>query len=163
MRGSIRKRGRNSWEFRFEEGPRVEGKRRTRHVTFRGTGQEAQKELTRPLADADIGKLPDAARTTVAERIGAWLAGAHNVAPKTRERYAELAANQVLPHLGAVSVNKLKNDAIRAWHALGLQWGDLNLDAGTLRVERSVEETKAGLPLKPPKTRRSKRNLTLPP
>jgi integrase len=221
----------------------VDSKRRTRHVTFRGTRQEAQKELTRLLAEADVGQLPDAARATVAERISAWMAGAHNLAPRTRERYAELAANQVLPHLGTVPLNKLKSDTIRAWHArlledglsprtilhahrvlckalvgtqaraalnvdlplieeeeveilepaevmrvldllkdhwllpivslalatgmrrgelLGLQWGDVNLDAATLRVERSVEETKAGMRLKPPKTRRSKRNLMLP-
>jgi integrase len=37
------------------------------------------------------------------------------------------------------------------WTALGL------------RVERSVEETRAGLRLKPPKTKRGRRNLKLPP
>jgi integrase len=37
------------------------------------------------------------------------------------------------------------------------------LDAGTLRVERSIEETTAGLRLKPPKTKRGRRNITLPP
>jgi integrase len=40
--------------------------------------------------------------------------------------------------------------------------GDIDLDGGTLRVERSVEETKAGLRLKPPKTKRGRRNITLP-
>jgi integrase len=123
MRGSIRKRGRNSWELRFEEGPRINGKRRTRHVTMRGTRQDAQKELTRLLADADTGKLPDGARSTVAERIDAWLAGAHNVAPKTRERYGELANNQIIPHLGAVALNRIKSETIRAWHAKLLERG----------------------------------------
>jgi integrase len=32
---------------------------------------------------------------------------------------------------------------------LGLQWVDCNLDAGVLRVERSLEETAAGLRFKP--------------
>jgi integrase len=44
-----------------------------------------------------------------------------------------------------------------------LQWGDIDLDGGTLRVERSVEETKTGLRIKPPKTKRGRRNITLPP
>ena len=50
---------------------------------------------------------------------------------------------------------------MRRGELLGLQWGDVDLDAGTLRVERSVEETKAGLRLKPPKTKRGRRNITL--
>jgi integrase len=51
---------------------------------------------------------------------------------------------------------------LRRGELLGLQWGDIDLDVGTLRVERSVEETKAGLRLKPPKTKRGRRNITLP-
>lgn len=51
---------------------------------------------------------------------------------------------------------------MRRGELLALQWGDLDLDEGTLRVERSVEETKAGLRVKPPKTKRGRRNITLP-
>jgi integrase len=36
------------------------------------------------------------------------------------------------------------------------------LDASTLRVERSLEETNAGLRLKSPKTKRGRRNISLP-
>ena len=46
---------------------------------------------------------------------------------------------------------------------LALRWSDIDLDRGVLRVERSVEETKAGLRVKPPKTKRGRRNITLPP
>ena len=54
---------------------------------------------------------------------------------------------------------------MRRGELLGLQWGDIELDAAKpfLRVERSVEETKAGLRLKPPKSKRGRRNITLPP
>ena len=51
---------------------------------------------------------------------------------------------------------------MRRGELLGLQWGDIDLDAATLRVERSVEETKTGLRLKSPKTKRGRRNLKLP-
>ena len=51
---------------------------------------------------------------------------------------------------------------MRRGELLGLQWGDLDLDAGTVRVERSIEETKAGLRVKSPKTKRRRRNITLP-
>ena len=51
----------------------------------------------------------------------------------------------------------------RRGELLGLQWGDVDLEAGTLRIERSVEETKAGMRLKLPKTKRGRRNVALPP
>jgi integrase len=51
---------------------------------------------------------------------------------------------------------------MRRGELLALQWRDLDLDAGTVRVERSVEETKAGLRIKSPKTKRGRRNITLP-
>ena len=52
---------------------------------------------------------------------------------------------------------------MRRGELLGLLWGDVDLEAGALRVERSVEETKAGLRLKPPKTKSGRRNIALPP
>ena len=51
---------------------------------------------------------------------------------------------------------------MRRGELLGLQWGDIDLDADTLRVERSLEETNAGLRLKSPKTKSGRRNITLP-
>jgi integrase len=53
---------------------------------------------------------------------------------------------------------------MRRGELLGLQWGDVDLDAAKpfLRVDRSLEETKAGLRLKAPKTARGRRNITLP-
>jgi len=36
---------------------------------------------------------------------------------------------------------------MRRGELLGLQWGDINLDAAILQVSRSVEETRAGLRL----------------
>jgi integrase len=51
---------------------------------------------------------------------------------------------------------------MRRGEILGLQWGDVDLDGALLRVERSVEETKAGLRLKTPKTRNGRRAISLP-
>jgi integrase len=53
---------------------------------------------------------------------------------------------------------------MRRGEVLALQWRDVDLDAGTLRVERAVEETrKVGLRIKPPKSARAKRTIKLPP
>ena len=248
MRGSIRRRGANSFEIRFDL-ERVNGKRRSRSVAFRGTFKEAQKELSRLLAAADAGTLIDPSNMTVGEYLSAWLDSTLTQSPKTLERYRELAERQVAPHLGGIKMQKLTPEHIERWHAallseglsprtvghahrvlgaalrravengtlarnvaairkppaveqdeieiltpeqvtavldslkghslhpivslalatgvrrgelLALEWRDIDLDRGVLRVERSVEETKAGLRLKPPKTKRGRRNIGLP-
>ena len=201
------------------------------------------------LGEADAGTLPDPSNATVTQSIDVWLAGAPKGSAKTMERYGELAANQIKPHLGAHKLQKLRAEHVQQWHGvlidaglsprtvkhahkllvrvladavkngtlarnvaaihappkvedteieilepgqiadvlakleghtlfpivalalatgmrrgelLGLQWGDVDLDAATLCVERSLEETKSGLRLKPPKTKRGRRNLRLP-
>ena len=68
MRGSIRRRGANSFELRFEL-ERVDGKRRSRSVAFRGTFKAAQRELSRLLAAADAGTLTGPSSVTVAEYL----------------------------------------------------------------------------------------------
>jgi integrase len=52
---------------------------------------------------------------------------------------------------------------MRRGELLGLRWKDVELDAAMLRVEQSIEQTKAGgLRAKGPKTRYSKRAISLP-
>jgi len=68
--------------------------------------------------------------------------------------------NQTLPLHPLVMV--ALSTGLRRGELLGLQWGDIDLDKATLKVERSVEETKAGLRLKAPKTKNGRRTITLP-
>jgi integrase len=51
---------------------------------------------------------------------------------------------------------------LRRGEILGLKWADIDFDASLLRVERSLEQTKKGMALKPPKTARGARTITLP-
>lgn len=53
---------------------------------------------------------------------------------------------------------------MRRGEVLGLRWRDLDLaaDTATLTVNHTLEETKSGLKLKDPKSKRSRRNITLP-
>ena len=96
MRGSIRRRGANSFELRFEL-DRVGGKRRSRSVTFRGSFKAAQRELSRLLSAADAGTLIDPSNMTVGDYLSAWLDSATlTQSPKTLERYRELAENRLL-------------------------------------------------------------------
>jgi integrase len=52
---------------------------------------------------------------------------------------------------------------LRRGELLALRLSDVDLDNATVRVERSLEETKAGLRFKEPKTEHSKRTISLPP
>jgi integrase len=52
---------------------------------------------------------------------------------------------------------------MRRGELLALRWSDVNLDDGKLRVEQSLEQTKAGLRFKSPKTKHGRRTITIPP
>lgn len=266
-RGSIRRRGRNSWELKFDVGTDAGGKRKTRYVTVRGRRQDAQKELTRLLAEADAGTLPEPSKMTVREYIVAWLGVSPNddepfpppspgLSPKTAERYRQLAEQQIYPHIGGIVMQKLRPFKVAEWHEtllatggitgkplsartvghahrvlhralaravqnevlgrnvasavkppkvedeeveifeadevvsvlaklaghelgtianaalasgarrgelLALTWERLNVEAATMSIKRTLEQTGAGLRFKPPKTKRGFREITLPP
>ena len=123
MRGNITRRGKNSWRLKFDVGADEFGHRKTRYVTVKGKRQDAQRELTRVLAAADAGTLPEPSKVTVAEYVREWLDGTHDLSPKTAERYRELAEQQIIPHLGAVSLQRLKPAHVRAWHSTLIKGG----------------------------------------
>jgi integrase len=135
-RGSVRRRSGSSFELKFDDGTYANGKRRIRYINFKcTTKQEAQKELTRLLAERDRGTLPDANKTTVKEWLHSWLGDdpdpgtAKPVLPvgltslKTAERYRQLAKDQVNPHLGNVVLQKLRPPQVEEWHAALLARG----------------------------------------
>jgi integrase len=51
---------------------------------------------------------------------------------------------------------------MRRGEILGLRWQDIDLVSGLVSVRRSLQETKAGVSFKEPKSRRSRRPITLP-
>jgi integrase len=51
----------------------------------------------------------------------------------------------------------------RRGELLALRQRDFNPEARTIRIDRSLEQTKAGLRFKPPKTRNGKRTISIPP
>jgi integrase len=257
MRGNITRRGKASWRIKFDVGTDpITGKRLTRLVTVRGKRQDAERELTRLLNEADKGTLVDPTKMTVAEYLRTWLDGAHGLSPTTTDRYRDVIERQTIPIIGRIELQRLKPIHIRDWlsgmfksggrngrplsartvgHAhrllrgalqgavdveilarnvadipkppkaeageteiltadqiaavsealkghtiapivspaiatgmrrgelLGLQWGNVNLDGASLRVDRSLEQTRTGLRLKSPKTKHGRRTISLPP
>jgi integrase len=110
MSGHIRRRGERSWELKFDVGadPRT-GKRLTRYHSFKGTKRDAEAELVRLKAAANRGDYVDPVKTTLAEFLDKWETwAAAQVAGKTFERYRELLAHHVRPHLGAIRIQRLR-------------------------------------------------------
>jgi integrase len=98
--GGIDARGDNRWRLRY----RVNGKRYT--VSFRGTVSEAKRELRRLVRSGDENTHVAPSKITLAEWAAQWIAG-RQVNERTRERYAGLLRNQVLPRLGARRLQSL--------------------------------------------------------
>ena len=115
MRGNITRRGRLSWQIKFDV-PAQDGKRQQRYATVRGTYKDAQKELTKLLNAADEGTLPDPSSATIADYLRIWLNGPLGLSPKTLERYRELGERQIIPQLGATKLQKLKPEHVQQWH-----------------------------------------------
>jgi integrase len=63
----------------------------------------------------------------------------------------------------AVPVLLAVTTGLRRGELLGLRWQDVDLDGGKLAVRQSLEQTKAGLAFKQPKTQKGRRVVTLPP
>ena len=112
--GSIRERGKGSYEIQIELAGMNE--RRRRFATVRGTYEDAKRKLAELLKAANEGTLPDPCNATLAEYLRAWIDGSANVSPKTGERYGELIERQIVPHLGATKLQKLLPDHVQQWH-----------------------------------------------
>jgi integrase len=249
MKGSIIKRGKR-WciilDLKDERGLR----RRKWHSGFR-TRREAETRCAELISAMARGSYVEPAKITIVEHMQSRMAQwAGKLSPKTHERYSEILRDQIIPHLGAKPLQKLKVADIEAWHTalgaagystgtirtvhgilskalndavrhellpsnvaalqrpprvddeevsiiteeqiaglldklqnmpamrirviialfcglrrgelLALQWGDIDLDRKILRIERSLEQSRAGVRLKQPKTRAGRRTITLP-
>jgi integrase len=134
----VRERSPGSFEIRYE-GPRDRaGRRKALSATFRcATLDEAVRERRRLMAEVDAGKYVERSKLTVAgyveQRIDRWVA-LGVISPKTSERYYELLAFQISPHLGGVELQKLKTIDIEEWHGLLLSSGRRDGKGGLSRL-----------------------------
>ncbi len=121
MTGHIRRRGKDSWELKFDAGrDEKTGRRLTQYHAFRGTKKEAGIKLAELVASVGKGAYVERSRVTVYEhirrRIEQWEA-LSKITPKTAERYRELLENQIKPHIGDIALQKLKPADVERWHA----------------------------------------------
>jgi integrase len=115
MRGCITRRGKRSWQLKFDL-PAEGGKRRTRYVTVRGTRRDAERERVRLLHELDTGQLIDPNKQTIAEYLLLWLDGLPATrAASTVQRYADYVHRHIIPTLGRHELQKLKPVHVKSW------------------------------------------------
>jgi integrase len=117
MRGSIVQRGKSSWRIRTEGERGPDGKRQRRFETFHGTRKQAQTRLAQILAAGADGTLTDPSSVTVGNYLASYLDNATRVSQKSLERYRQLAAHQIIPHLGPIRLQRLRPEHLEQWHA----------------------------------------------
>src|SRR5689334_20934942 len=118
--GHIRRRGKASWEIKFDAGrDEMTGKRMTQFHSFKGTKKEAAFKLAELIASVGKGEYVSRLKLTVGDhvqaRIDQWVA-MEEITPRTAERYRELLANQIRPHIGDKALQKLKPLDVELWH-----------------------------------------------
>jgi len=140
--GSIRQRGKESWELRVFVGrdPATD-KKQYLTKTFRGTRRDAERELARLVVQADDGQV--AVRGgTLAELCEQWYA--HREAdwsPATAYNYRKILDRRIIPRFGSTQLRKLRTVEIDAWYAdLRKQGGKGGrpLDADTVKRIHNV-------------------------
>ena len=174
MRGHVRERGKGNWyavlSMRTET-----GKRKVRFVSLpncRGK-REAQQECARIITEMRGGACVESDKTSLAQFLGRWLGQIKTqVSPRSYERYAEIAHNNIVPLLGTVQLKKLRPEHISEAYgkalAAGRRDGKGGLSAQTVhhmhtilkqalkqaRVWRAISQNPADL-VKPPRVERN--------
>jgi integrase len=153
VKGSLTKRGRHSWRYKFDAGTTT-GKRETKYITLHGTRRQAQEEAAKIMASVATGTHVDPSTETVKAR---------EIEILTPEQVQTVLATLHGRSLYPIVATAL-GTGLRRSELLALRWQDVDLDGAMLRVERALEQTKrGGLVFRQPKTRHGKRSVSLPP
>ena len=133
MTAHIRRRGKQSFELKFDVGDPATGKRRIRYVSFKGTKRDAELELARLVSEHVAGNSVDPSKITVAayvgQRIDQWEA-AGAVTARTAQRYRQLLENQIAPQIGGKLLQKLRPLDVEDWHTALRSGGRANGQGG---------------------------------
>lgn len=144
MQGCVRQRSKGSWQIIWELPRGADGKRQPRSMTIRGTKSAAQAKLREILGSLDHNSYVDPTPKTLDEYLESWLGKLEAThAPKTREDYARLLRNHVIPTLGKTPLQRLTADDIESLQSRLLREG--RRDGGGGLSQQSVRHVHAVL------------------
>lgn len=106
MKGSIRQRGRDTWQLVYDLPTGPDGKRRQRTETVRGPKKAAQIRLREVLSAVDQGRTADPGKLTVGKYLDDWLSGLA-LSSSTVERYETNLRVHINPAIGHLRLSQL--------------------------------------------------------
>jgi integrase len=123
-RGSLQKRGQDSWRIRIYLGIGPDGRQQYHSETVRGTKKQAQQRMTEVLREIDTGGYVAQSAMPLAELLERWLTEwvAPNRSSVTVESYRSAMA-RIVPELGAIPVQKLRPVDLQSYYAHMLRSG----------------------------------------
>ncbi len=113
--GTIRSRSNGIFQLIYSLGnDPLTGKRKRVFLTFKGTRQQAERELRRILRTLDTGEYVEPSAIKTGDFLAQWRDAVRNqVSPKTHERYAQIVDHYLIPRFGACPLVKLSPIAIQ--------------------------------------------------
>jgi integrase len=125
MRGHIRERSPGRWAIVIDVRDPSTGERKRRWHSFAGTKRQAQVRCAELISELQRGAgVVDPSRETLSSYLSRWLEHIQGqVAPRTHERYSELARLHLAPLLGTVMLTKLQPAMISQAYAKALVSG----------------------------------------
>ena len=118
MRGSIRSKGKNSWQLQIYTGTGPDGKPRRHFESVRGRKSDAQRRLTELLSSLDKGVYTPPGRLTVTEHLNQWLTGyvKTNCSQRTLDGYQAIIEHHLIPAFGQLQLKHLHPQAIQSYY-----------------------------------------------
>ncbi|PKB65648.1 MAG: hypothetical protein BZY82_07885 [SAR202 cluster bacterium Io17-Chloro-G3] len=115
MKGSIRRRSKNSWEISLDIGRDSSGKRLRKFVNVKGSKRDADRKLRGILVSLDRGIPLDSKTITVSDFLRRWLADCVSVQtrPRTYERYESDVRLHLEPVIGHLKLSQLSPSDIQ--------------------------------------------------
>lgn len=124
MKGHLVERSPGHWAIVLDVRDPENGMRKRKWHSFAGSKREAQNECSRLISAMNSGSYLAPSKLTVASFLDQWLDHMRSqVAPRTIERYEEIARKNLAPILGSALLLKLRAEQISAAYAKALQNG----------------------------------------
>ena len=110
MNGSIRRRGKGTYELTIDLGKDPDGRRLRKFVNVKGTRKEADRKLRELAAAVDSGVTIDLSKVTLAEFLERWMTDyvSTNTAPSTQDGYDFIVRCHLIPNLGNIPLKRLQ-------------------------------------------------------
>lgn len=109
MKGSIRRRGRDSFELTIDVGRDLEGKRQRKYLSVRGKRADADRKLREVMSSLDRGLPLITSRVSLQNFLEVWIsAHSSRVRERTIYGYHNVLRRYIYPRLGNLPLARLK-------------------------------------------------------